>query len=393
MYAHQQQNNHGRFRVKCRRFLREHVAADAQQMRLHGPSRFRSLCRLIGREGFFAMAFPRSVGGAGLDLHYRAVFYDEVMRLGELGFALAISTQADIATRALARHGSAALLQRYLQPALAGEALGALAFTGARAHSSLAHPCTTARRSGDFWHVEGRKVYITNGALADFVVALVDVVPEGGPTLLVIPTSASGVQRSTYERKRAVAGANHAAITFDGVRVPHGNVIGRVGAGSAIAQESLELERVILTIIGARHLRNCIEGCRRWTSNRRVDDEPLSAKQTVAWMLLRHEVDCAALEALGREALAALANGQPAAELAAMAKLKMGTLAIRVASDCLHLLGGAGLLGDEKKTDSIQDARCLAIAGGTNEAMLSLLYGLRHKGVESCSRTKTNSPS
>src|SRR5260370_5907937 len=184
--------------------------------------------RRAGALGFLGLHYPERWGGSGGDLAAEVVFVEELAKSGCGAIAMALSVQTDMATPSIERFGTDDQKNRYLRPAIAGTKIAAIAITEPNAGSDVAGITTRGVRDGDVWRVNGRKLYITNGARADFLTLVVKTDPSAGHagiSLFLVDTDLPGVGVSRKLRKLGMCSSDTAEITLADVPVPHATLI------------------------------------------------------------------------------------------------------------------------------------------------------------------------
>ncbi len=238
---------HDELRATVRRFVdtevRPHV--DEWERAGHFPD---SLFRRCGELGFLGLHYPSRYGGSDGDLATGLVFVEELARCGAGAIPMAISVQTDMATPALADFGTDDQRERWLVPAITGEKIGAIAITEPDAGSDVAAVRTCAVRDGDVWRIDGRKMFITNGARAHFLTLVAKTDPDAGHrgvSLFIVDTSLPGVSVSRTLEKLGMHSSDTAEIALDDVTVPHADLIGlEPGQGFAQLMWQLQYERL-----------------------------------------------------------------------------------------------------------------------------------------------------
>ena len=189
---------HDELRAAVRRFVDKELAPSVDEWEEAGyfPD---WVFRRCGELGFLGLHYPERWGGAGGDLAAEVVFIEELSHCGAGAIPMAISVQTDMATPALAEFGSDDQRERYLRPAIAGEKIGAITVSEPDAGSDVANVSTRAVRDGDTWMINGRKMFITNGARADFLTLVAQTEPGSGYrgiSLFIVDTDLPGVSVS-----------------------------------------------------------------------------------------------------------------------------------------------------------------------------------------------------
>src|SRR4051812_28173704 len=213
---------HEELRASVRRFVDTEVrpGVDTWEREGYFPD---SLFRRCGELGFLGLHYPARFGGSDGDLATGLVVVEELARCGAAAIPMAISVQSHMATPALAHFGTDDQRDRWLVPAIAGEKIGAIAITEPDAGSDVAAIRTKAVREGEAWRVNGRKMFITNGARAQFLTLVAKTDTEAGHrgvSLFIVDTALPGVSVSRRLEKLGMHSSDTAEIALDDVLVP-----------------------------------------------------------------------------------------------------------------------------------------------------------------------------
>ncbi len=343
----------------------------------------------MGDLGLLGINKPESVGGLGLDYSYQVAFAEALGFCASGSLPMAIGVQTDMATPALARFGSDYVKETYLKPAVAGDMVAAIAVSEPGAGSDVAAIKTTARRVGDDYVISGSKMWITNGAQADWACTLVNtgdpgVDRHGSKSLIVIPLDAKGVDRKQKLDKLGQRASDTALIFFDDVKVPARNLIGAEGKGFAYQMQQFQEERVFLSVSIIAAMERVIDDTVDYTRNRQAFGQSVLDNQYVHFRLSELKTEVEALRALTYRATDEMLAGRDASLLASMAKLKSGRLAREVTDSCLQFWGGQGYMWESSVAQFYRDLRLHSIGGGADEVMLSIIskrlgYGGKRK--------------
>jgi citronellyl-CoA dehydrogenase len=233
-----------------RRSLQKFIAAEinphVDEWEVAGEFPAHEVFRKLGGLGFLGLNKPVEFGGAGLDYSYALMMAEELGAVRSGSVPAAIGVQTDMATPALARYGSDALRREFLQPAISGEAVACVGVSEPGAGSDVAEIRTNARSDGDDYVIDGGKMWITNGAQADWMCLLANT--GGGPkhrnkSLICVPMKAKGVTVARKLDKLGMRASDTAQIFFEGVRVPKRNRIGEEGKGFIYQMTQFQEER------------------------------------------------------------------------------------------------------------------------------------------------------
>ena len=340
----------------------------------------RALLRRMGEQGFLGVKYPAELGGAA-DLLGDFVVQEETARCGAAGVAAVIGAHTSIATPHLWRLGTPEQQRRWLAPAVAGDALWALAVTEPDAGSDVAGIGTVARREGETYVVEGAKTFITNGVDADYIVVAVRTGPPGahGLSLLVLPGDTPGLSRRrvpTLGWRTSQTGELH----FDACRVPVANRLGAENQGFGYIMQGFEWERLVMAGTAVVQAELAIADAIAYTQQRQAFGRPVASFQVVRHRLAALNAELFAARRLTYDALAeyAAGAGDPAARaslsaLCAQAKLVSTELACRATDANVQLHGGHGYMMEYRAQRLWRDARLGTIGGGTSQIMREVI--------------------
>ena len=334
------------------------------------------LFRKMGDLGLLGIAKPVEYGGLGLDYSYQIAFTEELGRIGCGGVAMAIGVQTDMATPALAVHGSDALREKYLSRAISGEWVSSIAVSEPGAGSDVASLKTTAIRDGDDYLISGSKMWITNATQADFLCLLANT-GEGAPhrnkSLIIVPTDIAGISFSEPLDKLGMRSSDTAQIFLDNVRVPCGNLVGEEGMGFVYQMQQFQEERLHGAAAILKSLESCIRETIDYTRARKAFQRPILENQVVHFRLAELQTEIESLRALIYQAVEEYIHGQDVTMKASMAKLKAGRLGREVTDACLQYWGGMGYMWDNPVSRAYRDSRLASIGGGADEIMLGII--------------------
>jgi citronellyl-CoA dehydrogenase len=364
------------------RFIETGINPHVREWAASPPFPAHELFSQLGELGFLGIDKPRACGGFGLDFSYAAAFLEALGHIDCIGVTTAIMVQTQMATPALARFGSPELQQRFLAPAVAGEQVAAIAVSEPGAGSDVAAIRTTARRDGDDYVIDGSKLWITNGAQADWLCLLAntgDGPPHRNKSLICIPTDAPGFTVGRVIRKIGMHASDTAELYFDGVRVPRRYRIGEEGQGFAYQMVQFQEERLAVALSALRQLEASIEETIDYTRERPLFGRTVLDQQVVHFRLAELKTELEALRALVWKTVERHVAGEDMTELASMCKLKATRLMRETHDACLQFWGGMGFVEDTSVARRFRDSRVGSIGGGADEVMLSIIA--KHMGT------------
>jgi citronellyl-CoA dehydrogenase len=337
-----------------------------------------------GELGMLGVSYDEKYGGAGLDYSWTAA-YVEAMSESCLcnGIPMAIMVQTDMCTPALHDFGSEELKQRWLRPSIAGEAVGAIGVTEPAAGSDVFSIQTTARRDGDFYVLNGRKIFITNGTQSDYVTTLVKTAQGRGHhgfSLIIVPTDTPGFQVANKLEKVGNHSSDTAELVLEDVRVPVANRIGEEGMGFIYQMKQFQKERMVASLGSAAAAQSMLGKTVQYVKERRVFGKPLALKQHVQFTLAELQTEIEMLRRLNYHCVRKIVAGEDSTRETSMAKLAAGRTARRVADWCMQFHGGYGYMDEYYVSRYWRDSRLLSIGGGADEVMLQIIAKLEGYG-------------
>jgi acyl-CoA dehydrogenase len=330
----------------------------------------RELMNRMAELGLMGVAIPEEYGGAGLGETGLCVVMEELTR-GDFAVAVTYGAHASIGSMSVLVGGTDEQKERWLPQMAQGNVLGAYALSEANAGSDPGAMTTTAVRDGDDWVLNGEKVWITAGDIADLVTvyAITDTEKRahGGVTAFLVPADATGYQIGKAEEKMGQRGSSTVTLAFDEVRIPDENRLGEAGDGFRIAMSTLDRGRLALSA-------NCL-GCAReahalsvgYAAQREAFGKPIAARQAIQWMLADSAVDIFNMESTIYRTAWMCDSGRPFSRESAMVKLFASEALDRVVDRAVQIHGGMGYSSEFVIEKLYRDARVTRIYEGTSE--------------------------
>lgn len=337
-----------------------------------------SVFQRAGELGFLGLGFPESAGGQGGDYWAQVVFLEELGRVNG-AIAMVLSVQTDMATPPILEFGTEAQIDRWLKPALRGELIGAIGITEPDTGSDVASIRTHAMRDGDEWVLNGSKMYITNGARADFITMVVrtgeleEGNPWGGISMFIVDTSLPGFTVSKKLEKSGLRMSDTALLFMDDMRLPADALLGVEGEGFKQIMWELQGERLGVSIFGVAGARALLAEAVGYARERRAFGRAIGEFQAVSHRLADTATEIEAVQALVYECCDLWERGVYATEEVAMVKLAVGQLNNRVADVALQTMGGAGLVEGTLVSREWLGTRIGRIGGGSDEVQRQIL--------------------
>ena len=308
--------------------------------------------------GLTSYAIPTEYGGGGADAVTGALIAEE-LSWGCAGLAATI-TATMFPVRPLLRFGTDAQRERYL-PLLAREegALAAIAFTEAHAGSDVSAMRAEARRDDGGYVLRGEKVYITNGGIADLTLVFAKLDERITAFLLEGGEAVPG----RVERKLGLRASHTGSVVLDDVRIPADRLLGDEGQGLEIALDFFRVSRPQVAASAVGVARAAFEHATEYARGRETFGRPILSRQGVAFKL----ADMAMLVEAARLLVWRAAAAEDAGLLGSYAKAFAADAAMRITTDAVQVLGGAGIMRDHPVEKWMRDAKVFQIVEGTSE--------------------------
>ncbi|MDF2365681.1 acyl-CoA dehydrogenase family protein [Sneathiella sp.] len=358
------------------KFIDQEINPHVDEWEKDGAFPAHELFKKLGDQGFLGVCKPEEYGGLGLDYSYSLAISETLGQITCGGVPMAIGVQTDMATPALARFGSDYVRETYLKPAIAGDYVACIGVSEPGAGSDVAAIKSHARKDGDDYIINGQKMWITNGAQADFMCMLVntsDGAMHESKSLVVVPMDSPGITLARKLDKMGMRSSDTAQLFFEDVRVPQRNLIGEEGKGFAYQMQQFQEERLWAAGAGLKPLEKAINDVIDYTRTREAFGKPLIDNQYIHFRLAELLTEVEQLRSLAYRAVYDYVRGEDVTMLASMAKLKVGRLTREIADACLQYYGGMGFMNETPITRLYRDGRLSSIGGGADEVMLGII--------------------
>ena len=369
-------HEHHELQRSVKRWIDEQINPHVDAWEAAGVFPAHQVFKQMGDMGWLGLCKPIDNGGLGLDYSYGAVLAEALGHMHCGGVPMAIGVQTDMATPALAAHGSAELRAEFLAPAIKGELVACLGVSEVGGGSDVASIKTTAQKDGDDYVINGGKMWTTNGTQADFCCLLANT-SEGAPhrnkSLIIVPMNTPGVSASKPLKKMGMHSSDTAQLYFDHVRVPRRYLIGEEGMGFIYQMEQFQIERLWGAMNNVGMAQRAIDTTIAYTRERQVFGRAVLDNQSVHFKLAEYQAELECLRAVCWQAVELIVDGGDATYLATVAKLKAGRLMRTIADGCLQYWGGMGYVDESPISRIYRDGRLTSIGGGADEVMLQIL--------------------
>jgi alkylation response protein AidB-like acyl-CoA dehydrogenase len=358
---------HLQIRDAVRRFADERIRPVAAE--LDESERFPAeLYAEMAGLGFFGVAIPEALGGAGGDALAYAVAMEELSR----GYA-SVADQCglvELVGTLLAAYGTPEQHERYLQPLLKAERRCAYALTEAQAGSDLSNLRSTAARTADGWTLTGSKLWIHNAPVCDFACVLARTDPAAGHrgmSIFLVDRDSPGFEVGRKERKMGQRASPVGALDFRDVRLPAVALLGPEGRGFHLMMSVLDKGRIGIGALAVGIVQAALEASIDYAKLRRQFDRPIAEFQAVQWMIADMAKDAHAARLMVHAAAAKLDSGERATIEASMAKCFAADAAVAHAANAVQIHGGSGYIRGFEVERLYRDAKITQIYEGTNQ--------------------------
>ena len=337
-----------------------------------------SLLGEMGELGLLGMPFPEKYGGAGVDYHAYVAAVAEVSR-GSGGLGTLVAAHVSLAGNMVYEYGTDEQRETHLRPLAEGADVGAFALSEAGAGSDVPAMETTATREGDEYAIDGGKLWISNGSIADAVIVFAKTDPDAGrrgiSSFVVRPAEDDGFHVEGTEKKLGDKGCPTAELRFDDLRVPVDRRLGEEGDGFEQALETLNGGRISIAARGVGLARAALDDSLEYAREREQFDRPISEFQAIQHKLADMDTKVQAATWLMHRAADLKIRGEPYVKEAAQAKLYASEIGREVANEAIQIHGGYGYTRDFSVERYYRDAKLNEIYEGTSEILRNTIAG------------------
>ena len=333
--------------------------------------------------GVMGMCVPKEYGGAGADDLSAALAVEESSKACASTGENTVATHNGLCCDPILRNGTEAQKQKYLRMLTEGRKVGAFALTEPNAGSDASKGTTTAVLEGDHYVLNGSKVFITNGYVADVTVVFAMTDPSKGTrgiSAFIVESSFPGYAVGKHEEKMGLHGSPTAELVFTDCIVPKENLLGKEGQGFKIAMQTLDGGRIGIAAQGLGIAEGAVEEAIAYTKNRVQFGKPISLFQNTQFVFADMKVAIEAGRLLTYQAATLKTAGKPFTTEAAMAKLFTSENAMQITTKALQMFGGYGYTQDYPMERMMRDAKITEIYEGTSEVQRIVISS--HMGLK-----------
>jgi isovaleryl-CoA dehydrogenase len=335
----------------------------------------RDLWPKIGALGLHGITVEEEYGGAGFGYLEHCVAMEEISR-ASAAVGLSYGAHSNLCVNQLRRNGDEQQKRKYLPKLISGENVGALAMSEPGAGSDVVSMRTRADKKGDRYVINGSKMWITNGPVAETLVVYAKTDPDAGPrgiTAFTIEKGMKGFSTAQKLDKLGMRGSDTCELVFQDCEVPEDNVLGTVGNGVNVLMSGLDYERAVLAAGPLGIMQACMDVVMPYVHERKQFGQPIGTFQLVQGKVADMYVTMNAARAYVYAVAKACDRGETTREDAAGAILYAAERATQCALDAIQLLGGNGYINDYATGRLLRDAKLYEIGAGTSEIRRMLI--------------------
>mgnify|MGYP002409257542 CR=1 FL=1 len=355
-------------RAMVRAFAEKELKPIAQELDQSGEFPW-EIIRKMGTLNLMGMAVPREWGGSGADAISYALAIEELARVcGSTSVIMAVHNS--VCCHPIHQFGTDAQKEKFLRSLAEGRKLGGFALTEPSAGSDAGAVRTTAVLDGDYYILNGNKIFITSGCEADVLVVIVSTEPAKGTkglTAFIVEKGTPGFTYGSVEDKMGVRASATSELVFENCRVPKENMLGELNAGFKIGMMTLDGSRIGIAAQAVGIAQGALDEAVRYAKEREQFGRPIGKFQAIQWMLAEMATKVAAARYLVLRASYMVDTGQKLSKESAMAKLYASKIAMEVANCALQIHGGYGYTKDYPVERFFREAKITEIYEGTSE--------------------------
>ena len=363
------------FRDMTRRALEQEVAPHFETWEAQHIAP-RDLWNRFGAAGLLCPDMPEEYGAAGATPEVTFTVIEEISRMGFGGVATGYGVHSNIVAPYIEHFGTAEQKRQWLPGMVSGDVLGAIGMTEPGAGSDVQAIRTHAVRDGDEWILNGSKIFITNGILADLVIVAAITDPgkgAKGTSLFLVDTGLPGFDRGKKIEKIGQHTSDTAELFFQDVRLPANALLGEENKGFVIMMTELPRERLGIAAQAIAAAEGAMAITIDYVQERKAFGQTIGSFQNTRFTLAEVKTDIAINRAFYEKCADAYTRNELTAADAAMLKYASTEMQCRTIDQCLQLFGGYGYTTEYPISRFYTDARIQRIYGGTSEIMRELV--------------------
>jgi alkylation response protein AidB-like acyl-CoA dehydrogenase len=326
----------------------------------------REVFRMLGKTGLLGLPYPEEQGGGGVPYE---VYLQVLEEIGSVWSSVGVGVSVHALSQfALATRGTPEQQERWLPEALGGELLGAYCLSEGHAGSDPAAMRTRAVRDGDEWVLTGAKAWTTHGGHADLYTVMARTGDgKGDISCFRVPADTPGLSVDPPEKKMGLTGSATATVRLDGARIPADHLLGEQGEGLKIALAGLDAGRLGIAAVAVGLAQGALDHALAYARTREAFGQRILDHQGLGFLLADMEAAIQTARAATLHAARLKDAGLPYGREASIAKLVATDHAMKVTTDAVQVLGGAGYTRDFPVERYMREAKVMQIFEGTNQ--------------------------
>jgi acyl-CoA dehydrogenase len=337
----------------------------------------RHIFERMGELGFTGVSFPEEVGGSGLDFWSAVVVSSELAYSNLGGLAMSLYAHTYLPLPLINALGTKEQKEKYLKPALQGKKIAALGLTEPNVGSDLGSITTNAVDKGDHFLLNGAKMWITNGTMADFIVLFVRTGEDYNMSLLIFDTNTPGFQKIRVENKLGMHSSDTGQLFFENCKVPKENLLGEVNMGFYYVMNNIQEERLIAAVMGTYGAEWALEKAKIYAKERSAFGKSINKFQVLRHKMAQMAIKVETCRSIAFRAVAEyIEKGPEAIAIITMAKAYVSETSQEVMYDAIQIHGGWGYHEDYGVARAWRDNRLMTIGAGTTEIMHEIISKL-----------------
>ncbi|ARK22189.1 acyl-CoA dehydrogenase [Sporosarcina sp. P26b] len=359
---------HEMIRKMVRDFAQKEVAPTAAQ-RDEDETFDMDIFHKMAELGLTGIPWPEEYGGIGSDFLAYVIAVEELSRVCA-STGVVLSAHTSLAGWPLYKYGNEEQKQKYLRPLAEGSKMGAYCLTEAGSGSDAGGMKTTAKLDGDDYVLNGSKIFITNGGIADTYIVFAVTDPESkhkGTSAFIVESTFEGFSVGKKEKKMGIRSSPTTEVVLENCRVPKENLLGEEGDGFIIAMKTLDGGRNGIAAQAVGIAQGALDAAVDYSKERTQFGKPIVANQGISFKLADMATATEASRLLTYQAAWLESNDLPYGKASAMAKLMAGDTAMKVTTEAVQVFGGYGYTKDYPVERYMRDAKITQIYEGTQE--------------------------
>ena len=331
----------------------------------------------MGKLGLMGLPFPEKYGGGGMDFIAYAIAVEEISRV-DASTSIGMSVHTSLCSWPIYKYGTEEQKQKYLVPLAQGIKVGAFGLTEPNAGTDVGNASTTAVKDGDFYTLNGTKVFNTNGGEAEVELVFAKTNKEAGlkgMSAFIVEKGSPGLSFGKKETKMGIRASVQREVIMVNAKTPAANLVGKEGDGFKIAMTALDGGRIGIAAQAVGIAQGALDAAIKYAKERIQFGKPIASQQAISFMLVNMATKIEAARLMAYRAAYNKSNDLPYAKEAAMAKLFASEVAMSVTTDAVQVFGGYGYSREYPVERLMRDAKITQIYEGTSEAMRMVIAG------------------